>query len=337
MSSALSLLVNPGIDSIWLVGTRWALWDVYSEWMKVYGDKLGRLVRAVIEDGEPIWPERFTPEVIALKRQAYGDEYKFSCLMMNNPRNPELQDLNVEDFKFWSWSGDKRVALFDKNGLEVDRWDLSDLDITCTVDLAAAEKITSDRNAITTVGVSPKNQAIVLDAWGKRCTPLEVIQKLFSVHRRFHPRVYGIEDVGYQKSLKDFVREAAKDAGIYLNVVPVKPGGKGKPHIKGLQPLMATGRIFIHPTQHLLRNEAADYPLGEHDDVLDSLALHQQLFRSSMSQERWAKYKESERKLLHALKHPGQRLIYADPRKGILDLEEMETEHSDVWQEVSLK
>jgi hypothetical protein len=29
MSSALSLLADPGKDTIWLVGTRWALWDVY--------------------------------------------------------------------------------------------------------------------------------------------------------------------------------------------------------------------------------------------------------------------------------------------------------------------
>jgi phage terminase large subunit-like protein len=340
MSSALSLLADPGKDTIWLVGTRWALWDVYSEWMKVFGDDLGRLVRAVIENDEPIWPERFTPEVIALKRRAYGDEYKFSCLMMNNPRNPELQDLNVEDFRFWSWVGEDRVALFDKNGNEVDRWYLSDLDITCTVDPAPAEKVNSDRNAVTTVGTSPKNQAIVLDAWGKRCTPLVLIQKLFQVNRRFRPRVYGIEDVNYQKALKHFLRQAAGEAGLYFNVVPVKPGGKDKVHIRGLQPIMATGRLYIHPTQNILRNEAADYPLGEHDDVLDSLALHQQLFRGQMSQERWAKYKESERKLLRSLKNPSRQIILADPRKGVLDIEDDDFTDEEVnqrWQEVSIQ
>jgi predicted phage terminase large subunit-like protein len=311
-----------------------------SEWMKVFGDDLGRLVRAVIENDEPIWPERFTPEVIALKRRAYGDEYKFSCLMMNNPRNPELQDLNVEDFRFWSWVGEDRVALFDKNGNEVDRWYLSDLDITCTVDPAPAEKVNSDRNAVTTVGTSPKNQAIVLDAWGKRCTPLVLIQKLFQVNRRFRPRVYGIEDVNYQKALKHFLRQAAGEAGLYFNVVPVKPGGKDKVHIRGLQPIMATGRLYIHPTQNILRNEAADYPLGEHDDVLDSLALHQQLFRGQMSQERWAKYKESERKLLRSLKNPSRQIILADPRKGVLDIEDDDFTDEEVnqrWQEVSIQ
>jgi hypothetical protein len=348
MSSALSLLVNPSKDSIWLVGTRWALWDVYSVWMDIFGDKLGRLVRAVIENDEPIWPERFNLETIALKRQAYGDEYKFSCLMMNNPRNPELQDLNVGDFRFWAWAGDDAVTLYDKQGTPIDKWDLSDLDITVTVDLAAAEKITSDRNAITTVGTSPKNQAIVLDAWGKRCTALDVIRKLFQVKRRFSPRVFGIEDVGYQKVLKTFLKQAADEAGLYFNVVPLKPGGKGKPHIRGLQPLMATGRMYIHPTQHLLRNEAADYPLGEHDDVLDSLALHQQLFRGQMSQERWAKYKESEKRLLNVLtgRVRDQGVILGiggqvlNSKRGVLDYDEDDPEYAQPqrgWQEVVMR
>jgi hypothetical protein len=341
MSSALSLLTDPSHHTIWLVGTRWALWDVYSVWMDTFGDKLGRIVRAVIEDDAPIWPERFNEEVIALKRQAYGDEYKFSCLMMNNPRNPELQDLNVEDFKFWSWDGDDAVVLYGKNGQEVDRWKLDQLDITTSVDLAPAEKITSDRNAIVTVGTSPKHQVIVLDAWGKRCTPLIVIDHLFWVKRRFHPRVFGIEDVGYQKVLKVFLRDAAARAMMYFNIVPLKPGGKNKPHIRGLQPLMATGRMFIHPTQHLLRNEAADHPLGEHDDVLDTLALQLQLFRGQMSQDRWAKYQQSERKLLKMLsgrvKDQGVKLgpngLPLDLKKGVFDMDE-EEEPEQRWDEV---
>ena len=335
MSGALDLLVNAEKDTIWLVGTRWALWDVYSVWMDLFGGKLGRLVRSIIEQDEIIWPERFTADGIALKRQLLG-EYKFSCLQMNNPRNPELQDLNVDDFRFWAWDGDNAVILYGRNGEEIDRWRLDQLDITTTVDLAPAEKATSDRNAIATVGCSPKNQAIVLDAWGKRCTPLEVIKHLFWLSKRFHPRAFGIEDHGYQKALKYIVRQMAADEGIYLNVVPVKPGGAGKPHIRGLQPLMATGRLYVHPTHHLLRNEAADYPLGEHDDILDALALQLQLFRGQMAPERWAKYKESERKLLRVLqgkaRDPGAPVdahglvITPNRRKGILDVDEDDVE-----------
>lgn len=335
MSGALDLLVESEKDTIWLVGTRWALWDVYSVWMEQFGARLGRLVRSIIEEDKIIWPERFTAEGIALKRNIQG-EYKFSCLQMNNPRNPELQDLNVDDFRFWSWDGDDAVILFGRNGEELDRWRLDQLDITTTVDLAPAETLSSDRNAIATVGCSPKNQAIVLDAWGKRCTPIEVINHLFWIHVRFHPRAYGIEDINYQKALKYIVRQMASDKGLYLNVVPVKPGGKGKTHIRGLQPLMATGRLYVHPTQHLLRNEAADYPLGEHDDIIDALALQLQLFRGQMAPERWEKYKESERKLLRVLqgkaRDPGAPVdhqglvITPNRRKGILDVEDDEIE-----------
>lgn len=335
MSASLDLLVEQEKDTIWLVGTRWALWDVYSVWIDMFGERLGRLVRAIIENDEIIWPERFTADGIALKRNLQG-EYKFSCLQMNNPRNKELQDLNVDDFRFWSWDGEDHVILYGRNGEEIDRWRLDQLDITTTVDVAPAEVTTSDRNAVVTCGVSPKAQAIVLDAWGKRCTQLDVIRHLFWVKRRFNPRAFGIEDHGYQKSMKYTVKELGMAEGLYLNVVPVKPGGKGKPHIRGLQPLMATGRLYIHPTQHILRNEAADYPLGEHDDVLDTLALQLQLFTGQMSPERWAKYKASEAKLLRVLqgkaRDPGAPVdsrglvVLPNSKRGVLDIEDVDEE-----------
>jgi hypothetical protein len=108
---------------------------------------------------------------------------------------------------------------------------------------------------------------------------------------------------------------------------------------------MATGRMYIHPTQHILRNEAADYPLGEHDDVLDALALHLQLFVGQMSTERWDKYKASERKLLRVLSgrtrdvgapKDNRGLLLADPRKGILDIDDDEEDErpNASWTEV---
>jgi predicted phage terminase large subunit-like protein len=301
MSGALSLLTDPSKHTIWLVGTRWALHDVYSVWMKTFGTRLVRLVRAAIEDGEPIWPERFSLDTLALKRTQQG-EYKFSCLMMNNPRNPELQDLAIDDANEWAWSPDGDVILYQR-GVELCRWSLDDLDITTTVDLAPSEKVTSDRNAVTTVGVSPRNQAIVLDAWGKRCTPLDVIDKLFEVKQRFGFRAVGIEDVAYQKAFKYFLKQACEDRGVYMNVVPLKGSTiKKTTRIRGLQPIMATGRMFIRADQHLLRNEIADFPLGEHDDVVDSLSMHLQMFRGQMSPERWDRYKASEKDLLNRIR-----------------------------------
>lgn len=330
MSGALSLLVNPTVDSIWLVGTRWALHDVYSVWLKLFGEDMARIIRAAIEDGQPIWPERFPETVLAQKRALMG-EYKFSCLMMNSPRNAEIQDLNVEDLGFWDWALDQQVVvLYNKDGSERDRFRLEELDITTTVDLAAAEKLHSDRNAISTVGITPRNDAVVLDAWAKRCTPLDVIEHLFWVKERFHPRAFGIEDVFYQKAFKYFLRQECERRGAWMNIIPLKAQGKKEMRIRGLQPLMATGHLFVHPTQHLLRNEMADFPLGEHDDTIDSLAMQLQMFRGQMSPERWSKYQKSEQKLLRQIRRDdltipgGLRLISGKPAP-----EEFDTDDDD--------
>lgn len=293
-----SLMVKPELDTVDLIGTRWAFFDVYSKWMTNYGPKLARFIRAAVEDGEPIFPELISLETLAQARKDMG-EYMFSCLYMNNPRNEELQDFNINDIRFFRFSADEsHVVLYDDLGEILEVVPVSSLDITVTLDPAPAETAASDRNAITTVGVTPDGRAIVLDAWGKRCKPLEVINKLIEQHKRWHPRVTGIEGVAYQKVIKHFLADECERQGLYMNVKELKALGKKELRIRGLQPIAATKRLYLQATQHILRNELSEFPLGEHDDVLDSLSMHQQLWTGIMSPERWRKYRESERKLL---------------------------------------
>ena len=298
MKAVLALLVKPERDTIWIVGTRWALHDIYSWFEKTLGKKLARFARAVLEDGEPIFPELMGHEMIALKRQMNG-EYRFSCLYMNNPRNEELQDLNVNDLRYWRWSmAETHVELFNTDGSVSRTWSLDDLDITTTVDLAPAEKISSDRNAVVTVGISPLGEAIVLEAWGARCTPIELMEKLFDVKARFQPRAFGIEGVAYQKAFKYFLKEEARRREVYFNIVELTSTGKKEIRVRGIQPVMATGHLYINPEQNLLRNEMADFPLGEHDDVIDALSMQLQLWRGRLSPEHWAAYKKSEEEII---------------------------------------
>jgi predicted phage terminase large subunit-like protein len=302
MSASLSLLVNPNVDTIWLVGTRWALHDVYSVWMHIFGNKLGIFARAAVEDGQPIWPERFSLETLALKRMQMG-EYKYSCLMMNNPRDVAIQNLNVDDIQYWDWVvEDELIVMYDRQMRALKTVHVDELDITVTVDPAPAEKITSDRNAIVTVGVTPWNEALVLDSWARRCDALEVIEYLFKLFDRWHPRVFGIEDVGYQKVLKVFLRQEMLRRMKYLNLQPIPAQGKKPVRVRGLQPYMATGRVFMHATQQELRQEAADFPLGQHDDLIDALSMHIKLWRGQMSPESRTKYQKSEEAIIRAIR-----------------------------------
>ena len=286
MSAVMALLTNPNEDSVWLIGTRWAIHDIYSQRIRVMGDKMAVCIRAAIEEGDSIFPERFSLDTLALMRQDM-QEYKFSCLMMNRPRNEELQDLNVKDMRYWAWAEGTEATLimYDALGQEHRRVPLSALDITTTVDLAPAETMSSDRNAVVTTGVTPWGEVVVLDAWGRRCNPLELIEYLFQVKQRFQPRTFGIEGVAYQKAFKYFLRSEASRRGTYFNITEIKATGKKEIRVRGLQPVMAVGRMYCNASQALLLNEMADFPLGEHDDVVDALSMHLQLWRGVMSPE----------------------------------------------------
>jgi predicted phage terminase large subunit-like protein len=308
MSGFTALLVKPNTDSIWVVGTRWALWDCYEWMLQKFGKELGKHFRSVIEDGELLFPELISHEMLALKREILG-EYRFSCLYMNNPRNVEVQDLNVDDLKFYRWTEDgDAVELFDKKGSITGKVRIDQMDIITTVDLAPSETASSDRNAICTVGITPYNDAIVLDMFAKRCTPLEVIEHLFWVKQRFAPRVFGIEDVAYQKSFKYFLRQEANRRNEYFNIKPLKALNKKNEkviRIRGLQPVTATGHLYINPVMSVLRQEMAEFPLGQHDDTIDSLSMQLQLWPHRLSPEHWARLAHEERKIISTIRSGG--------------------------------
>lgn len=306
-SKLYSLMVDPSKDTMDVVGTRWAFYDLYAYFMQRFPDKLARYIRSAIEHGAPIWPERFTPEVLADIRNdpLTGGEYNFSCLYMNNPRDVAVQDFNVQDLKFWRWSdNEEHLVLYNREG-EVEKVvDRADLDITITVDVRYEEKLSSDRDAIVVTGTTTSGDAIVLEAWGSRSNPLEVVAQLCHFIKRYEPRCIGIQKAGYEMSLKYHLRAECERLGLYARVVPVKPGGQGKTHIRALQPVAATGHLYVLPTQHALRNELAEYPLGKHDDVADALALQLQLWRGLLSPDRMNKYKQSEERLLRSMRRP---------------------------------
>lgn len=309
ISKLFSLMVDPEVNTLDLVGTRWAFYDVYAYFMEWFKDRLARFIRAAIEDGQPIWPERFSLETLALIRDdPHMGEYNFSCLYMNQPRNEAVQNFNVKDIRFWRWASDEEhIVLYESNG-EIHRIVRADsLDVVTTVDLRYGEqKLVGDRDAVVTTGSTDEGDAIVLSAWATRGNPLEVVSHLVQTIKRYAPRCIGIQKVGYEMSLKWFLQQACEREGIYANVVPVRPGGPGKPHIKGLQPVAATGHLYILPTQHVLRQELAEYPLGQHDDVADALALQTQLWRGLLSPERMRRYREFEKRILRQTVDYGQ-------------------------------
>lgn len=298
-----SLFVHPTQSTLSIFFTRWGFADTYSVLFREIGSQLALFIRGAIENDELIFPERLSWEVLSQLRRELG-EYLFACLYMNNPRNIEVQDFNVNDLRFFiliEIGGEEFAILFDAEGLEFRRYRLSDCEVYATVDLAAAEKITSDRNAVSVCAITPTGEALSLESWAKRCTPLELMTHIFYLHRRFHPKIWGVENVAYQASFKYFIRDYADREDLYLNVVPITAIKKKETRIRGLQPIAATHRLYIQAHQHILRNELSDFPLGEFDDAADALSMQLQLWENQMSPERWKRYRAAEKKIIEQI------------------------------------
>jgi len=299
MSGIHALKDTPARDTVWVVGTRWALADVYSHYMKAWSSRSAKLIRSIVEHGEIIFPEKMGDWEDLAFMQASMTPYRWSCWMMNQPRDDSLQTFNTEHLRFWAWTAEEdAVILYDRDGSIKRTVEYDKLDVTTTVDLAAAEKASDDRNAVVTTGVTPWGECIVLDAWAQRCTPMALIEYLFHIRQRFHPRAFGIEDVAYQKAFKWFLKTEADRRGVWFNVIPIKARGKKEIRIEGLQPIAASGRLWVHPKQFLLIQEAQDFPLGQHDDLIDALSMHQQLWRGLMSPEHWNRVQAAQQRIV---------------------------------------
>lgn len=302
MVSAINLLSEPEISTIWIVGTNWAFGDVYAKWMKNFAQYTSKLARGAIEDGKPIFPELISLQRLDMLRAA--DPYLFSCNWMNNPKNADVQNFDIRALKRWKFTTafEDEIAIYDPLTAEIlVTVDVDKLDITVTVDLAVAEKITSDRNAICVMGVEPtKGYCVFLELWGERCSPGRVMDKLFEVQERWHPRIFGIEAVAYQKAFKWFLDTEAQKRGVWLPIKDLKAIGKKEVRVAGLQPMVRTGRCAISPEHQLFLTEMDEWPLSEHDDVLESASMQLQVANHWFSPERLEKVRAAERRMLRS-------------------------------------
>jgi len=118
-----SLANDPETVMEWYFGTRWAAYDLYSDVMRIdpYDDASGEgvewYIRAAIENGVPIFPERFSLEKLArLKRK---DENLFYLNYMNTTVGSKMQDFSADML---------REFIFNGESIEFEEWQ-SDADL----------------------------------------------------------------------------------------------------------------------------------------------------------------------------------------------------------------
>lgn len=91
-----ALMDDPDKSLEYILGTRWAVYDLYQEIID-NDQTVERIVRSAIEGGKPIFPEFFSLATLQRLHKEMGP--RFFLLYMNSAANPELTDFDCEQIR----------------------------------------------------------------------------------------------------------------------------------------------------------------------------------------------------------------------------------------------
>ena len=98
----------------YIIGTRWAVSDLYSHIMQT-DPSVDCITRSIVEDGVPIWPEQISLKHVSDLRKEYGS--LFHLLYMNNAGDPELTDFPDSELRYYTIDGENLIVEEDDRDL----------------------------------------------------------------------------------------------------------------------------------------------------------------------------------------------------------------------------
>jgi hypothetical protein len=287
------LLVDPEKSEETFTGTRWkhGVGDIYG-WVMEFMPYVSWYRRSAIENGKPIWPERFSLERLEEIRKREG-EYKFACQYMNDPTPPEGADFAPSWVKYYTVSEDKRTIIPEDGTPPISVGQL----YRCSMyDPSSGGKTATAENAIIVLGQASDRRKFVLEEWGKNCDYGTAIERWHIMKDRLITHDDYFEAVGAQKEIANLVRlrrmmqmcAACGKIHKYLSPKPVLPeGGRNKEDRIRLyaQDDFAAGRVYLRRGMETLRNQIIQFPHGTLVDRFDALAYAIKLARLPVSDE----------------------------------------------------
>lgn len=271
-------ILEPGGDQA-LVGTRWHYADIYGFILENLQNDFQILQTDVYQADEvtPVWPRKFTVEVLKkIEDRMCSDPRQGRALWLAQYRNKIIDEVNAA-FK------QGKMKFFNDDSTP------KSLGVTISLDPAISEKEGADRSAITVRGVSENNHWYVLEVWAQRgVAPSVLVDKLFEIFVKWNARYFvsgvGVEAIAYQKSLMFSIRDEMMKRNVFMPIIELGNWRTSKElRIRGLVPRYDQGAIlFRKPTDSgddtaILLDEMMKFPKSEHDDCLDSLAMHMEM------------------------------------------------------------
>lgn len=245
-------------------GTRWHFGDAY----KTIIDR-GTVVARVrpgtddgTEDGNPVF---WSKELMAEKRRDMGP-HTFHAQILLDPKADTLQGFRREWIQYYtSMHGNTNNYIL--------------------VDAASSKKRGSDYTAMFVVGLATDGNYYVLDMVRDRLNLTERVERLFELHRKWKPIQVRYEKYGCMSDIEHI--KSQQEAQTYrFKIEEVGGQTKKQDRIGRLIPLFEQCKIYLpvslHKTNYekvtvdlvhsFVEEEYMPFPVGIHDDMLDSFA-----------------------------------------------------------------
>jgi predicted phage terminase large subunit-like protein len=250
-----------------MLGTRWDFDDAYRTVLERGTFKLrfhpGR--ENGEEEGKPVY---WTEELHNQKRRDMGP-YSYASQILLNPRADSLQGFKRDWLKHYQSVGEawKKMTRY------------------LLVDPASSKKKGSDYTCMWVVGLATDGNRYVLDIIRDRLSLTERADRVFDLHRKWKPYEVRYEKYGLQADIEHI--QARQESENYRFSIREVGGQVKKPdRIGRLIPLFEKGEIYLprslHKTNYekttedlvrvFIEEEYVAFPVGLHDDMLDSLA-----------------------------------------------------------------
>lgn len=152
------------------------------------------------------------------------------------------------------------------------------MDIYCAGDLAISKKEQADFSVFLVVGVDAEENIYVLEEYrGRGWGTTEIIDTMIEIHKKWHPRRFGLEKGHISMTMEDSVNARIREEKLYEMFIEELPPGKADKELRGraIQGLMSQGRVLF-PQGALwvddFINELLRFPNGIKDDRFDAIA-----------------------------------------------------------------
>ena len=265
--------LQPGA-AVAIIATRWSKIDLIGRLLSDAKDKGADKWKeikfpALDENGNSYWPEYWPTAELMATRQAIiatGSLWRWNAQYLQNPTSEEGALIKNQWWRHWDRAHSPKCEFI------IQSWD--------TANRTTAR---SNYSVCTTWGVFHNEEEgcsniILLDCWRGKLEFPDLKQKALELYKEWEPDSCVIE----QKSAGEALITEFRRMGLYVeDYTPTRGDGDKVMRVNAVTDIFASGVVWIMEADwtSTVLDEAQAFPMGENDDIVDTIAMALSRFR----------------------------------------------------------